>query len=198
MDMLSMMKHRRSIRKYLDKKVEWEKLEKIAEAGIYAPNPGGAQGTTVIMLDDAEMIDRIGVINAACENRNWSGSSVSADQPSIIDDLSIKSGFYGCPALGIVCIPKDRKTFVNGIGAAFTTAENMVMEAYSLDVSSCIVGRAEATFEKLEMQALLSEWGLDEKYMPLVFVCLGYIDGAYPQAKPRKEGRLLYIKKENA
>ena len=72
------------------------------------------------------------------------------------------------------------------------------MEAYSLDVSSCIVGRAEATFEKLEMQALLSEWGLDEKYMPLVFVCLGYIDGAYPQAKPRKEGRLLYIKKENA
>ena len=48
------------------------------------------------------------------------------------------------------------------------------------------------------MQALLSEWGLDEKYMPLVFVCLGYIDGAYPQAKPRKEGRLLYIKKENA
>ena len=97
-----------------------------------------------------------------------------------------------------MCIPKDRKTFVNGIGAAFTTAENMVMEAYSLDVSSCIVGRAEATFEKPEMQALLSEWGLDEKYMPLVFVCLGYIDGAYPQAKPRKEGRLLYIKKENA
>ena len=129
MDMLSMMKHRRSIRKYLDKKVDWEKLEKIAEAGIYAPNPGGAQGTTVIMLDDAEMIDRIGVINAACENRNWSGRSVSADQPSIIDDLSIKSGFYGCPALGIVCIPKDRKTFVNGIGAAFTTAENMVIKS---------------------------------------------------------------------
>ena len=197
MDLLSMMKHRRSIRKYLDKKVEWDQLEKIAEAGIYAPNPGGRQGTTVIMLDDADIIERIGVINAACENRNWGGRSVSVDQPSIIDDLSIKSGFYGCPALGIVCIQKSSKTYVNAIGSAFVTAENMVMEAYALNVSSCIVGRAEATFDKPEMQTLLTEWGLDEEYMPLVFVCLGYIDGAYPDAKPRNEGRLLYIRKEN-
>lgn len=190
-----MIRERRSIRKYLDRNVEWEKLEKIAEAGIYAPNPGGAQGTTVIMLDDAALIDRIGVINAACENRNWGGRSVSADQPSIIDDLSIQSGFYGCPALGIVCIKKSAKTYVNAIGAAFATAENMVLEAHSLGVSSCIVGRAEATFEKPGMQELLTAWGLDEEYMPMVFVCLGYIDGAYPAAKPRREGRLLYIRK---
>lgn len=195
MDLLSMMKHRRSIRKYQNRPVEWEKLEKIAEAGIYAPNPGGRQGTKVIMLDDAELIETIGIINADCENRNWNGRSVSADQPSIIDDLSIKSGFYGCPALGVVCIQKNLKTYVNAIGAAFVTAQNMVMEAYALDVSSCIVGRAEATFEKPEMQALLAKWGLDEEYMPLVFVCLGYIDGPYPTAKPRSEGRLLYIKK---
>jgi len=195
MDLLSMMKHRRSIRKYQNRPVEWEKLEKIAEAGIYAPNPGGRQGTKVIMLDDAELIETIGIVNADCENRNWNGRSVSADQPSIIDDLSIKSGFYGCPALGVVCIQKNLKTYVNAIGAAFVTAQNMVMEAYALDVSSCIVGRAEATFEKPEMQALLAKWGLDEEYMPLVFVCLGYIDGPYPTAKPRSEGRLLYIKK---
>ncbi|MBR3928838.1 MAG: nitroreductase family protein [Clostridia bacterium] len=197
MDILKMLKQRRSIRKYLGTKVEWEKLEKIAEAGIYAPNPGGRQGTIVIILDDAEIIDRIGIINAACENRNWGGQSVSEDQPSIIDDLSIKSGFYGCPALGIVCIKKDTKTNINAIGSAFVTAENMVLEAHSLNVSSCIVGRAEATFENSEMQALLMQWGLDPEYMPLVFVCLGYIDGDYPKAKPRKDGRLLYIKKEN-
>lgn len=196
MDMLDMMKHRRSIRKYLAKEVEWEKLKKIAEAGIYAPNPGGGQGTKVIMLDDAELIEKIGIINADCENRNWGGRGVSVDQPSIIDDLSIKSGFYGCTALGIVCVKKSMRTYVNGIGAAFVTAQNMVMEAYSLDVSSCIVGRAEATFEKPEMQALLKEWKIDDDYMPLVFVCLGYIDGKYPPAKPRKDGRLLYIRKE--
>lgn len=194
MEMLEMMKHRRSIRKYTSERVEWSKLEMIAEAGIYAPNPGGAQGTRIIMLDDAETIDKIGVVNAACENRNWGGRSVSLDQPSIIDDLSIQSGFYACPALGIVCIQKSAKNYVNAIGSAFVTAENMVMQAYSLGVSSCIVGRAEATFENEEMQALFKKWGLEEEDMPMVFVCLGYIAGEYPKAKPRKEGRVLFIK----
>lgn len=196
MELLEIMKQRRSIRKYLDKKVEREKLEKIMEAGIYAPNPGGRQGTKIIILDDAKLINEIGVINANCENRNWGGHGVSTDQPSIIDDLSIKSGFYGCPALGIVCIKKAQKTAVNAIGSAFVCAENMVLEAYEQGVGSCIVGRAEATFAHPEMAALLEKWGLDEEYMPLVFVCLGYLDGEYPKAKARAEGRAIFIGEE--
>ncbi len=39
MELLEKMKRRRSIRKYLEKPVETEKLEKILEAGIYAPIP---------------------------------------------------------------------------------------------------------------------------------------------------------------
>lgn len=60
MDMLEMMMRRRSIRKYRATRVEREKLEKIQEAGLYAPNPGGRQGSKIIMLDDAALIDRIG------------------------------------------------------------------------------------------------------------------------------------------
>ena len=193
MNLIEMMRTRRSIRKYQPQKVEHEKLEMIAEAGIYAPNPGGRQGTKVVMLEDAELIERIGIVNADCENRNWGGRSVSAEQPSIIDDLSIRSGFYGCPALGIVCVTEGMKTYVNGIGAAFVTAQNMVLEAQSLGVSSCIVGRAGATFEKPEMQALLEKWGLADSYAPMVFVCLGYIDGDYPAVKPRSEGRIQFV-----
>lgn len=196
MEMLDKMKHRRSIRKYQEKRVEREKLEKIQEAGIYAPNPGGRQGTKIIMLDDPVLIDKIGIINADCENRDWGGDKVSADQPSIIDDLTIRSGFYGCQALGIVCVTKRMAQRVNGIGAAFVCAQNMVMEAYDLDVASCIVGRAEATFQHSEMKELLKKWGLDEEYIPIVFVCLGYIRGEYPQAKARTEGRAIYIEAE--
>lgn len=192
MELLEMMRSRRSIRKYLDKKVEKEQLAKIAEAGIFAPNPGGRQGTKIIMLEDAALIEKIGIINADCENRNWGGDKVSAEQPSIIDDLSIRSGFYGCQALGIVCVPKYMAAKVNGIGAAFVSAENMVIEAYTLGVSSCIVGRAEATFSHPEMAALLPKWGLEEDYTPMVFVCLGYINGEYPKVKARNEGRVIW------
>lgn len=193
MELLELMKTRRSVRKYLPQRVEREKLEKIQEAGIYAPNPGGRQGTKIIVLDAPELIDKIGIVNAACENRDWGGNGVSADQPSIIDDLSIKSGFYGCPALGIVCVQRAKAREVNCIGSAFVCAQNMTLEAYDLGVSSCIVGRAEATFAVPEMAALLKQWGLDEEYIPMVFVCLGYINGNYPGVKPRKEGRTLYI-----
>lgn len=192
MELLDMMKRRRSIRRYQDKKVAREKLEMIAEAGVYAPNPGGRQATKVVMLEDRALIERIGIVNANAENRNWGeGVGVSKEQPSIIDDHSIKSGFYGCPALGIVCIPQKSKTAVNGVGAAFVAAQNMVMEAYALGVSSCIVGRAEATFTDAELSALPGEWGLND-YVPLVFVCLGYIDGEYPSIKPRNDGRIIF------
>lgn len=192
MELLELMKQRRSIRKYLDTKVEREKLEKILEAGIYAPNPGGRQGTKILMLDDPALIEKIGVINANCENRNWGGMGVSAEQPSIIDDLSIKSGFYGCTALGIVCVAEGMKTRVNGIGSAFVCAENMVLEAYDLGVASCIVGRAEDTFAQPEMAALLKSWNIGD-FSPMVFVCLGYINGTYPKIKARNEGRAMFI-----
>lgn len=195
MELLEMIRTRRSIRKYTAQPVEREKLEAIVEAGLYAPNPGGRQGTKIIMLEDAALIDRIGVINANCENRNWN-TGVSTEQPSIIDDLSIKSGFYGCTALAMVCIKRASKSAVNAIGSAFVCAENMVLEAQALGVSSVIVGRAEATFSKPGMQELLDKWGLDPEYMPIVFVCLGYIDGPYPPVKPRNEGRAIFVNKE--
>lgn len=192
MELLELIKTRRSIRKYLTKKIEKEKLEKIVEAGIYAPNPGGRQGTKIILLDNAELIEKIGIVNANCENRNWD-IGVSSEQPSIIDDQTIKSGFYGCPALGMVCIQRDKLKNVNAIGSAFICAQNMVLEAYDLGVSSCIVGRAEATFSHTEMNQLLLDWGLDENYIPIVFVCLGYINGDYPKVKPRNEGRVIIV-----
>lgn len=191
MELVELMKVRRSIRKYTEQRVEREKLEKIVEAGLYAPNPGGRQGTKIIMLDNPEIIDKIGVVNASCENRNWN-VGVSSEQPSIIDDLSIKSGFYGCTALGMVCIQKDHTKMVNPVGAAFVCAENMVLEAMDLGVSSCIVGRGEATFAHPEMRKYLDGWGLDENYVPIVFVCLGYINGEYPHIKDRNEGRVIW------
>ena len=91
MELMDIIRHRRSIRKYQDRRVEREKLDQIVEAGLYAPNPGGRQGTKILLLDDPETIERIGIVNANCENRNWD-RGVSTDQPSIIDDKSIKSG----------------------------------------------------------------------------------------------------------
>lgn len=40
----------------------------------------------------------------------------------------------------------------------------------------------------------MQEWDISEDYMARVFVILGYIDGEYPNVKPRKEGRVRIIR----
>lgn len=187
MDILELMKHRRSIRKYEETQVERKTLESILEAGLYAPNAGGGQRSRIVGIRNAELAEKIGKLNIARFDRSrLAGSYVSQDQPSIIDDPSMKSGFYGAPA---VCVIFGPKNFLYSIPDAFCCAENMVLAATALGVSSCIVARGEETFDNEIGAALLKEWDIPETYVARCFVLLGYCKGEYPAAKPRKTNR---------
>lgn len=187
MDILELMKYRRSIRKYEEKQVDRETLEAIIEAGLYAPNAGGGQRSKIVGIRNAELAEKIGKLNIARFDRlRLAGSYVSKDQPSIIDDPSMKSGFYGAPA---VCVIFGPQNFLYSIPDAFCCAENMVLAAASLGVSSCIVARGEETFDNEIGAALLKEWDIPENYVARCFVLLGYCKGEYPAAKPRKANR---------
>ena len=52
MELLELMKYRRSIRKYQKKQIERDALQKIIEAGLYAPNAGGGQRTFICAVRD--------------------------------------------------------------------------------------------------------------------------------------------------
>jgi nitroreductase len=191
MDLLDLMKNRRSIRKYQDKQISKEDLEKIIEAGLYAPNAGGGQRGIAIACQNKELNENIGKLNIGNFSRKGlAGSYVSSEQPSIIDDPNIKSGFYGAPTVITLFGPKN---FLYSIPDAFCMAENMVLEAYNLGINSCIIARGEETFEGEEGEKILKEWEIPENYIARAFVLLGYVDGEYPNFKPRKEGRCKII-----
>ncbi|TZE81884.1 nitroreductase family protein [Calorimonas adulescens] len=191
MELLDLIKKRRSIRKYQDRQIPKEDLEKIIEAGLYAPNAGGGQRTIIVGVHSKELTETIGKLNIAHFDKNkMLGSYVSKEQPSIIDDPTIKNGFYGAPT---VCVVFAQKNFLYSIPDAFCCAENMVLEATELGISSCIIARAEETFENELGKKLLKDWQIPENYIARCFVVLGYCDGAYPAAKPRKDGRSRII-----
>ena len=48
MELLDAIRVRRSVRKYTDKQIQREYLEKIIEAETYAPNAGGGQRSIII------------------------------------------------------------------------------------------------------------------------------------------------------
>lgn len=187
MELFELMKHRRSIRKYQDRQISKQDLEKIIEAGTYAPNAGGGQRSIILGIRNQALVEKIGRLNLARFDRSrLSGSYVSKEQPSVIDDPSVKSGFYGAPT---VCVVFAQKDFLYSIPDAFCCAENMVLMAAELGISSCIIARGEETFDNEAGAAFLQEWEIPANYIARCFVLLGYCDGEYPQAKPRKENR---------
>ncbi|MDE6441767.1 MAG: nitroreductase family protein [Clostridia bacterium] len=191
MELLEIIKKRRSIRKYTDEQIPKEHLEKIIEAGLCAPNAGGRQGTVIVGIHNKDLTEIVGKLNLARFDRGQlEGSYVSKEQPSIIDNPNIKSGFYGAPS---VCIVFAQRNFLYSIPDAFCAAENMVLQATELGVSSCIIARGEETFDNDYGNQLLNEWGVPENYIARCFVILGYIDGEQPHAKPLNTDRYKII-----
>lgn len=191
MELLELMKYRRSIRKYQNRQIDRDTLQKIIEAGLYAPNAGGGQRTFICAIHDRDLCEKIGKLNLARFDRSrLAGFYVSKNQPSIIDDPAIKSGFYGAPTVCAIFAPKN---FLYSIPDAFCCAENMVLEAAELGISSCIIARGEETFDNEIGSQFLEEWEIPQNYIARCFVLLGYCNGDYPQAKPRKEGRYKII-----
>ena len=144
MDILMLMKERRSIRKYQEKQVPRELVDKIVEAGLYDPNDGGGQRSMIVTLKTAELAKKLGKLNFSTFDRSkLIGGHVSDEQPSVIDDPNIKNGFYDAPT---VCVIFGQKDFLFNVADAFCIAENMILAAHALGVDSCIVSRAEETF----------------------------------------------------
>ena len=189
--LIDIIKSRHSIRKYTDEQISREDLEKILEAGNFAPNAGGGQRSMMVALHNRELTRKLGVMNLAKFNRgNLVGSYVSKEQPSVIDDPTMKDGFYGAPTVIAIFAQGN---FLFKTADAFCMAENIVLQATELGIASCIISRGEETFDSEEGRALMKEWGVPDNYICQAFVILGYINGEQPISKPRKPGRVQII-----
>ena len=189
--LMELIKARHSIRKYTDRQISRHDLELILEAGNFAPNAGGGQRSMMVGIRNKELTTKIGIMNLEKFDRSkLAGSYVSKEQPSTIDDPTIRNGFYGAPCVVAIFGQKD---FMFRVADAFCCAENMVLQATELDIASCIISRGEETFVSPEGQELLKEWEIPENYSAICFVILGYIDGEQPHTKPRKPGRVKII-----
>ena len=191
MELMDIIKARHSIRKYTEKQISRDDREKILEAGNFAPNAGGGQRSMLVAVHNKELTTYIGKLNMADFDRtHLAGSYVSKEQPSTIDDPTIKNGFYDAPT--VVCV-FCQDNFLFKTADAFCMMENMLLQATELGIASCIISRGQETFASEEGRQLMKQWGVPEGYTCQGFVILGYIDGETPHSKPRKPGRIKII-----
>lgn len=189
--LMDIIKARHSIRKYTKEQINREDLEKILEAGNFAPNAGGGQRSMMVAVNNAQLTTKIGIMNLEKFDRsNLAGNYVSKEQPSSIDDPTIRNGFYGAPTVVAIF---GQKNFMFRVADAFCIAENMILQATELGIASCIISRGEETFASEEGMKLMKKWEVPDNYICSCFVILGYIDGEQPQSKPKKAGRVKII-----
>lgn len=161
---------RRSVRKYSDRPVEDEKLDKVLTAGLYAPTGMNNQAPILVVVRDKETRDKLSRMNAAV-------MGASGDP------------FYGAPCVIVVLSDPERMTWVED---GSLVLGNLMNAAHSLGLGSCWIHRAKECFDTPEGKALLRAWGVPENYRGVGNCILGYA-AEEPEAKPRKSGRIIKI-----
>lgn len=170
-EILQAMQSRRSVRKYQDKMVPKEVVERICQAGTYAPTGMNFQSPIILAVSNKELRDKLSVMNAAVMGRD-------ADP------------FYGAPVVLVVLADKSKGTYLND---GTLVMGNLMLAAYAEGVSSCWIHRAKEEFESEEGKAILKELGIEGDYEGIGHCILGYADGEYPTAAERKENYVYYV-----
>ena len=97
--------------------------------------------------------------------------------------------FYHAPTLIIVFANKNVSTYKEDGSAVIS---NIINAAFSLNVDSCWVHRAYETFQTEFGRKLMNKWGLNEDYVGIGNVVLGYRDMILPPPSPRKEDYIIF------
>ncbi len=175
---LSNIMARRSIRKYLDKPVEHEKLEVIVKCGINAPSGMNRQPWIVRVVEDQKLIADVTEV-------------FKQENPEqVARDKDFKNMFRNAPNLICVCTP------ANGGGEldAGLLGENMMLAAQSMGLGTCCLGgpvRFLLSNEKCKF--FIDRLDIPADYKLNYILAIGYPD-EQPDAKPRDASKVKYIK----
>ena len=175
---LSSIMARRSIRKYLDKPVEHEKLEVIAKCGINAPSGVNRQPWVVRVVEDQKLIADVTEVY----------KQENAEQ--VKRDKDFKNMFRNAPNLICVCTP------ANGGGEldAGLLGENIMLAAQSMGLGTCCLGGpVRFLLSNEQCKFFLDRLDIPADYKLNYIIAIGYPD-EQPDAKPRDASKVKFIK----
>ncbi len=176
MSMLDVIKTRRSIRKYLDKDVEKEKLEKVLLAGQYAPSGGNSQTNHFLVIKNRNILDKLELL----VQNEFSKMEITEGMYKSIKNsimLSKKGNYcydYHAPILIVVA---NKKNYGNAIADAACALENMMLMAKELGLGSCWINQLKWLNENDNIVACMNNLGLKDDEIICGALALGYYDG---------------------
>lgn len=123
-ELLTLIKTRRSCRKYTAQQVSDEALHSITEAGLYAPSGHGKQDPVIVVVQDETMKAQLVAMNAAV-------MGVSSNP------------YYNAPTIILVFASADNP---NAFQDGSCVLENMMLAAHAEGLASCWINREHQMF----------------------------------------------------
>ncbi len=168
---------RRSVRQYLDKPVEHEKLALIAKCGINAPSGMNRQPWAIRVVENADFI------------KGTTDIFRKENPEQVKRDAHFKNMYRNAPNIIVVATPKG-----SGLLDAGLLGENMMLAAQSLGLGTCCLGGPVRFLQTSEAcKPYLAQLNLPDGYEICYILAVGYPDET-PEAKPRDESKVEYIR----
>jgi len=188
MDVLEAIKSRRSIKKFRPDPVERDKIEKVIEAGLWAPSGQNQQPCRFIVISDKELLDEVEAeLYRVCSVVKKLRPVAALLRPELRGEKgkrAVKSirerAFHGAPVLIMIGAMKDSSSTYHKDSAM--AAQNMMLAAHALGLGSCYMGWIGALNQSAAMKKKL---GIPPGFEITGGIVLGYGD-VTPKPPPRK------------
>ena len=152
-DVVELIKSRRTVKQFLPKFVDWDKISKVVDAGRHAPSSGNIQNWKFIVILEPEIKQK--VAQASFEQYDI---SIAGALIVVVSEPEKVERYYG--------LRGERLYSVQNSAAV---AENMLLMAHSLGLGGCWVGA-------FDEDGLSNALGIIEEVRPQAVLTIGYTD----------------------
>ena len=182
---LDTIKSRRSNRAFKKEvQVSNEELEKVLEAGIWAPSGHNHQPYFFTAIQNEELIEELNYLSKE------SGKNFSDEMIRKMCENEMLDIFYGAPTVIIVSYDKEALTPIEDTSAA---VQNILLAAQSLGIASCWIGIPRKYFSEITDEKK-EKFGIPKGFIPCHVVALGYAKAEILNAPKRSKEYVKFMR----
>ncbi len=182
---LTIIRRRRSIRKYKQEQIAEAELQAILDAAIYAPNARNQQKWHFTVVQNQATLERLGkLMKESMINSGIPFMAERANEPDF-------DAFNHAPTVIVISADENARFVQIDCGAA---AQNIALAAESLNIGSCLMTTPDLLFISEKGNELKKELGFPDGYAHVCTIPLGYKEGTQPSAPSRNSEVINYIK----
>lgn len=195
MDIMPVIKARRSVRRFHSTPLKQEDLSLILEAGTFAPSGGNSQTTHFFVIENPDVLTRLRqtAVEEFAQMEVYEGmykSLVSTIRQSREKGMGYDF-LYGAPVLVLLA---NKKGYGNAMADCALAAENMFLQATAMGIGSCYINQIHWLTENPRMLQVLQRIGLPEDELIFAGAAFGYSAMGEQTPLQRFGNPITYIK----